>query len=121
MLEPIKFKAIEAAVRTLTNLGCELKVICPGGSEYGALEVVRKSTRINVNSFVQTGYREAISVMEPGGTVTIPWPDDASIENLRSAMVSRCIRDFGKGSAISEIVLNNDSPGSGGVTVLRIL
>lgn len=115
MLEPIKVKAIEAAVRTLTNLGCKLKVITPDGVEFGELAVAPVKTKTVVNHFVQTGYRELVDALEVGGIAVVAWHDLGSIENLRAAMTSRCIRSFGVGSCTTEI--DRDC---GFVTLLRV-
>lgn len=117
MLEPIKVKAIEAAVRTLTNLGCKLKVITPDGVEFGELVVapVKTKTKTIVNHFVQTGYREAVGGLKIGDIATILWDDFCSIESLRSAMNSYGIRAFGKGSCTTDIDRVN-----GSVTILRV-
>lgn len=115
MLEPIKVKAIEAAVRTLTNLGCNLKVITPDGVEFGDLVVAPVKTKTVANHFVQTGYREAVDALGVGDITTVAWPDLESIENLRASMASRCIRSFGVGSCTTEI--DRDC---GFVTLLRV-
>lgn len=115
MLEPIKVKAIEAAVRTLTSLGCKLKVITPDGAEFGELVVAQAKKKSIVNHFVQTGYREAVGDLKIGDIATVPWEDFASIENLRAAMNSYGIRAFGKGSCITDIDRVN-----GSVTILRV-
>lgn len=115
MLEPIKVKAIEAAVRTLTNLGCKIKVITPDGVEFGDLVVAPVKAKTVVNSFIQTGYREQVSALQIGDIATIPWADSGSIDNLRSAMISRGISAFGKGSMTSDI-----DRLAGSVTVLRV-
>lgn len=115
MLEPIKVKAIEAAVRTLTNLGCRLKVIAPDGVEFGDLVVAQAKTKTVVNKFVQTGYREKVEALGVGDITTVPWKDAESVESLRSAMLSCGIRAFGKGSCTTDIDRVN-----GSVTILRV-
>lgn len=115
MLEPIKVNAIEAAVRTLTNLGCQLKVITPDGVEFGELAVAQAKTKSVTNHFVQTGYREAVGGLKIGDIATILWDDFTSIENLRAAMNSYGIRAFGKGSCTTDIDRVN-----GSVTILRV-
>lgn len=115
MLEPIKVKAIEAAVRTLANLGCKLKVIAPDGVEFGELVVAPVKTKTVVNHFIQTNYRAKVDALQIGGITTVAWSDKDSIENLRAAMASRGIRRFGKGSCTTDIDRAN-----GSVTLLRV-
>lgn len=115
MLEPIKVKAIEAAVRTLTNLGCKIKVITPDGVEFGELAVAPVKTKTIVNSFIQTDYREQVRALKIGDVATIQWADAGTVDGLRAAMVSCGIRAFGKGSMTSDI-----DRLTGSVTVLRV-
>ena len=115
MLEPIKVKAIEAAIRTLTNLGCKIKVITPDGAEFGELVVAQAKKKSITNHFAQTGYRAKVDALGIGDITTVAWSDAESIENLRAAMISRGIRVFGKGSCTTDIDRVN-----GAVTLLRV-
>lgn len=115
MLEPIKVKAIQMAIRTLTNLGCKLKVISPDGTEYGELEVMPpKAPRVKINSFISTGYVEKVHALCVGETLTMPAPNPEVIDAFRATLVACCIKKFGKGSVISEIDAKK-----GEVTILR--
>lgn len=114
MLEPIKVKAIEAAVRTLINLGCKIKVIATDGTEWGDLVVEKVKARTKVNKFAQTGYVQKIQALGVGDIAVIEWPALETIEGLRKAMISCGAHTFGNGSCISDIDREKRT-----VTVLR--
>lgn len=114
MLEPIKVKAIEAAVRTITNLGCNFKVIAPDGTEWGDLAVEKAKTHTKVNKFAQTGYVQKIQALGVGDIAVIEWPQLETIEGLRKAMIGCGVRTWGLGSCISDIDREKRT-----VTVLR--
>ena len=100
-MSAIENKVLTDAIKRLQSLGVRYAIVDRDGVKHGDLEIVT-DTPMPRNNYRQYGYIERVDAMQVGDVEVFENTlsrDDA--ENYRSAIVSRGIRQFGKGSMTS--------------------
>lgn len=106
MTSNVKEIAFRRALQTIEALGYKYKIIANDGTEYGDLAVVVpkvRKTRVVVNNFRNTGYRERLAAMAVGEVVDFEAPDGDSAKNFQSAISSKATRLWGQGSHTTHV------------------
>ena len=101
----IKEKTLQKALRTLEVLGVQYKVVCPDGTEYGELEVVRPK-KVRGRVFAETGYLEKLQTLEIGEVLTLAPPEGIPAREMQPAVCGAASRNWGAGTYTTTVNQN---------------
>jgi hypothetical protein len=98
----IKEKTIERFVTQLINLGCQLKVITPEGTEYGDLVVTlprKRGPYVRVLPYID--YKTAVDNLKVGDVAELDCPEAITLDSLQSSLSSYGSKLYGMGSIVT--------------------